>query len=175
MLHSRLLGVMPVVAALLALPAAAQQSAATATDATTPSTPPAETTPSTPAPPAPTPAQTPSPSAAAPSGNLPGVVATTNNPNLAVAAVKLENGVRASKLIGTAVRGDGDQEIGKLDDLIMTEGNKVTVAVVSVGGFLGLGSKLVAFPFSQFKMDPQHIVLPGATKDTLNAMPNFQY
>ena len=105
----------------------------------------------------------------------PGVVATTNNPNLAVAAVKLENGIRASKIIGATVRGDGDQEIGKIDDLVMTEGNKVTVAVVAVGGVLGLGAKLVAFPYDQLKRQGDRITLPGATKDSLNAMPSFQY
>ena len=106
---------------------------------------------------------------------LPGVVATTNNPNLAVATVKLERGIRTSKLIGSAVYGDANQQVGTLDDLVMTEGNKVTVAVVSVGGFLGMGAKLVAFPYEQLKWDGQHLTLPGATKDSLNAMPNFEY
>ena len=85
------------------------------------------------------------------------MVATTNNPNLAVASVRLENGVRASKLIGAAVYGDGGQQIGSLDDLIMTGGDRITVAIVSVGGFLGYGSKLVAFPYSQLKQDGQHL------------------
>lgn len=105
----------------------------------------------------------------------PGVVATTNNPNLAVASVKMENGVRASKLIGAAVYSDQNERIGSVDDLVMTDGNKVTVAVVAVGGFLGLGSKLVAVPFEQMKRDGERMVLAGATKDTLNAAPNFVY
>jgi sporulation protein YlmC with PRC-barrel domain len=104
-----------------------------------------------------------------------GVVATTNNPNLAVASVRMENGVRASKLIGAAVYSDGNERVGSVDDLIMTENDKITVAVIAVGGFLGLGSKLVAVPFDQLKRDGDHVVLAGATKDTLNAMPNFIY
>lgn len=143
-------GVMTLVMALAALPAAAQQADPTAT-------PPADTT------------------APAPAGAPAGLVATVNNPNLAVAAVKLENGVRASKLIGATVYSEQNEGVGSVDDLIMTGDNKVTVVVVAVGGFLGLGSKLVAVPFDQLKRDADHVVLPGATKDTLNAMPNFVY
>ncbi len=114
--------------------------------------------------------------AAPPAGAAPpGVVATTNNPNLAVASVRLESGVRASKLIGSAVYSEQNERIGNVDDLVMTENDKITVAVVSVGGFLGMGSKLVAVPFSQLKRDGDHMVLQGATKDTLNAMPDFVY
>ncbi len=138
------------VAALAALPAAAQQADQAAT-------PPPDT------------------SAPAASGAPAGLVTTVNNPNLAVASVKLESGVRASKLIGATVYSEQNERVGSVDDLVMTGGDKVTVAVVSVGGFLGLGSKLVAVPFDQLKRDADHVVLPGATKDTLNAMPNFVY
>lgn len=112
---------------------------------------------------------------AAPAGSPAGVVATTNNPNLAVASVRLENGIRAGKLIGSTVYSEQNERIGMVDDLVMTGDDKVTVAVISVGGFLGLGSKLVAVPFGQLKRDADRVVLPGATKDALNAMPNFVY
>jgi len=105
----------------------------------------------------------------------PGVVATTNNPNLAVASVKMENGVRASKLIGATVYSDQNERIGSVDDLVMTENDRVTVAVIAVGGFLGLGSKLVAVPFARLKRDGDRVALAGATTDTLNAMPDFIY
>jgi len=93
----------------------------------------------------------------------PGVVATTNNPNLSVASVRLENGVRTSKLIGSAVYSEQNERIGSVDDLVMTSDDKITVAIVSVGGF------------GQLKRDGDHVVLQGATKDSLNAMPNFVY
>ena len=150
MLKPQLLGVITLTLALAA-PAMAQQ-------------------PATPA--QPVPAQ---PATIPPATTPPGVVATTNNPNLSVATVRLENGTRTSKLIGSAVYSDGNERIGSLDDLIMTEGNRVTVAIVSVGGFLGLGSKLVAFPFGQLRMEADKVVLPGATKESLNGMPGFMY
>ncbi len=104
-----------------------------------------------------------------------GVVATTNNPNLAVATVKLENGARVSKILGSAVYTDQNDKVGAVDDLIMTAGDKITVAIISVGGFLGMGSKLVAVPYTQLKVDGERVTLPGASKDTLAAMPSFVY
>jgi hypothetical protein len=151
--HNCPLGAITLAASLMAMPALAQQTAQ----------------------PDPNAAPAAAPGATSTQANPPGVVATTNNPNLAVSAVKLENGTRTSKVIGATVRGDNDQEIGKVDDLIMTDGNKVTVVVVAVGGVLGLGAKLVAFPYDQLRLQGDRLVLPGVNKDNLNAMPSFQY
>ncbi len=117
----------------------------------------------------------PSPTPPSAGNTTPGVVATTNNPNLAVANVKLENGARVSKIIGLTVYTDGNEKVGTVDDVVLTEGDKATVAVISVGGFLGIGSKLVAVPFDQLKRDTDKATLPGATKDSLNAMPGLVY
>jgi sporulation protein YlmC with PRC-barrel domain len=94
---------------------------------------------------------------------------------LKVATVKLEKGLRASKLIGTAVYNDQNTKIGSVDDLILTDEDKVVVAIISVGGFLGIGSKLVAIPYDQLHRDNGKTVLAGGTKDALNAMPGFTY
>lgn len=115
-------------------------------------------------------AQTQTPASAAP-----GVTATTGNPNLAVASIKLDHGVRVSKIVGATVFTSDNKDLGKIDDLVMTRGDEVTLAVVSVGGFLGVGSKLVAFPYEDLKQDGDHLTLPGVTADSLNAMPSFEY
>ena len=112
---------------------------------------------------------------AAPTGNPPGVSATVGNPNLAVASIKLDHGTRVSKILGATVYGTDSKDLGKIDDLVMTGDNQVTLAVVSVGGFLGVGSKLVAFPFKNLKQDGDRLTLPGVTADTLNTMPSFEY
>ena len=119
--------------------------------------------------------QAPAAPPAAQGGALPGVVATTNNPNLSVATVRLETGMRASKIIGAAVHNEANERVGSIDDLIMTRDDKVTMAVISVGGFLGLGSKLVVVPWSQLRVDGDKVVMQGATKEGLNAMPNFTF
>jgi PRC-barrel domain len=69
------------------------------------------------------------------------------NPDLTVATVKLQGGSRISKLIGSAVYSDQNEKIGSLDDLILKDGNRIAMGVVSVGGFLGMGNKLVAVPY----------------------------
>ena len=100
---------------------------------------------------------------------------SSGNPNLAIATVKLENGTRVSKIIGSTVYADANTSIGTVDDLVMTEDAHIVMAVVSVGGFLGMGSKLVAIPYAQLKFDGGRTMLPGATKDSLNGMPNFTF
>ncbi len=85
-------------------------------------------------------------------------------------------GYRATKLLGSDVYNDQDEEVGKLDDLIIAGDGQVTLAVLSVGGFLGIGAKNVAVPIQLFKAaDGGKIVLPKATKDELKGMPEFKY
>ncbi|MCQ8239945.1 PRC-barrel domain-containing protein [Rhizosaccharibacter radicis] len=84
--------------------------------------------------------------------------------------------LRAGKLIGSDVYNSGDTSIGTLDDLLLSEREKPAMAVVSVGGFLGIGSKLVEVPFSRLKVNKAgHLVLPGATKDSLNKLHGYDY
>ena len=103
----------------------------------------------------------------------------SKNPDLTVATVKLQGGSRISKLIGSAVYNDQNEKIGSLDDLIMKDGDRIVIGVVSVGGFLGMGNKLVAVPYDQLHLeadkDQTKITMPGASKDALNAMPTFTY
>lgn len=117
----------------------------------------------------------PTPAPASPAPAIPGITATTSNPNLTVSAVRLERGQRLSQVIGASVFLDGGERIGAIDDLVIVDGDKVQVAIIAVGGFLGLGSKLVAVPFQQLKRDGDRLTLPGMSKQALEAMPDFHY
>jgi sporulation protein YlmC with PRC-barrel domain len=120
----------------------------------------------------PAPAQKPdSPPAAAPDH----ASTDTSNPNLSVAAVKLDNGYRAKQVIGAAVSNAQNQEIGTVDDLILNTQNQVVMAVISVGGFLGVGGKLVAIPYGDLQRNNGKVTLANADKNTLAAMPSFTY
>jgi sporulation protein YlmC with PRC-barrel domain len=99
----------------------------------------------------------------------------TGNPNLSIATVKMDNGVRVSQIIGSAVYADPNTQIATVNDLVMNPDDKVVLAVLSVGGVLGVGGKLVAVPYAQLKAEGGKTMLPGATKDSLNAMPNFTF
>ena len=99
------------------------------------------------------------------------------NPNLSVASVRMADGVRASKMIGAGVNGGGDNaQLGSIDDLMMNASHAVVYAIVSVGAVMGIGGKLVAIPIGQLQPAADgKFSLPGATKDSLNAMPTFVY
>lgn len=101
---------------------------------------------------------------------------TTTGKMLQVATVKLSDGWRASKLIGGSVYNEQDQSVGSIDDLVLTHDDKIAAAILSVGGFLGIGSKLVAIPWDQFRFGKDdRVELPGASHEALNAMPSFTY
>ena len=84
--------------------------------------------------------------------------------------------VRVSKVVGASVYNDQNQSVGSVDDLLMSDNDhKAATAVISVGGFLGMGSKLVSVPFDQLKIENDKIVMPGATKASLEGMPEYHY
>jgi hypothetical protein len=99
----------------------------------------------------------------------------------AVLTVKIDtqivaNGYRASQLIGSDIYNEGDDAIGKVDDLIVAGDGTLTLAIISVGSFLGLGGKNVAVPTGLFEAGQDgKIVLPGATKEGLEKLPDFTY
>jgi hypothetical protein len=59
----------------------------------------------------------------------------------------LATGYRTSKVVGSTVVNETNQTVGTIDDLIVTPTEKVPFAVLSVGGFLGMGTKYVVVPF----------------------------
>jgi hypothetical protein len=66
--------------------------------------------------------------------------------------VKAATGFRASKVIGAGVVNDANETIGKVDDVILGT-DKASYIILSVGGFLGMGNKLVALPYEALKLD----------------------
>ena len=85
-------------------------------------------------------------------------------------------GYRASRLLKSDIYNDKGEIIGKLDDFIVGSEEEVSVAIVAVGGFLGMGKRMVAVAAGSFESNDQgQVVLPGATRDRLKALPAFQY
>jgi hypothetical protein len=87
----------------------------------------------------------------------------------------LATGYRTSKVVGSTVVNDANETVGSIDDLIVTPGGQAPYAVLSVGGFLGLGTKYVVVPFTSLKIVDKKMVLPGGSKDALKALPEFKY
>lgn len=87
----------------------------------------------------------------------------------------LAAGYRASKVTGSAVVNDSNQSIGKIDDILVSPNGKAPFAVLSVGGFLGIGSHLVVVPYDSLRLADNKVVLPGGTKEALSELPEFKY
>lgn len=86
----------------------------------------------------------------------------------------------ASKLIGAKIyssAADNADEIGTVGDLVLNADNRVTAAVVDVGGFLGIGQKSVAVDMGQLQRvkaaDGTSRYVMTTTAEALKAAPAF--
>jgi rRNA processing protein Gar1 len=91
-----------------------------------------------------------------------------------VDVVKAATGYRASKVIGSSVVNDTNETVGKVDDVILGD-DRMPYVVLSVGGFLGVGNKLVVLPYDAIRKTDDKLAMPGATKDALKSLPEFKY
>jgi sporulation protein YlmC with PRC-barrel domain len=86
--------------------------------------------------------------------------------------------VRVYRLVGSKVLGPDGQDVGKVDDLLLDRDQKLSGVIVSVGGFLGVGSKSVALPANRVDISQaygdQRVVKIDATKEELVAAPAFK-
>lgn len=89
--------------------------------------------------------------------------------------VVLATGWRGTDIIGATVYDDAGVDIGKLEDMIITTGGTVPYAVVSVGGFLGMDAHHVVVAASSLELVDKKLTLHGATKESLKALPNFEF
>ena len=104
-------------------------------------------------------------------------------PQMGVQLIKVDlsvvaKGYRISKLIGSSVINDKNEKIGTVDDVIADKDKKqLSFAVLQVGGFLGVGGHLVAVPYDSLVINDtgQKITLPGASKDELKKLSQFNY
>jgi sporulation protein YlmC with PRC-barrel domain len=87
----------------------------------------------------------------------------------------LATGYRTSKVVGSTVYNANGETVGTIDDLIVTPNDKIPFAVLSVGGFLGVGSKYVVVSYASLAVVDKKIVLNGATKETLKNLPEYKY
>lgn len=77
------------------------------------------------------------------------------------------------QILGREIYNDKGERVGHVVDLIVAPDKVATYAIVGTGGFLNLGEHLTAIPVSQFTLKDGQIVLPNATKQSLEAMPRF--
>jgi sporulation protein YlmC with PRC-barrel domain len=99
-----------------------------------------------------------------------------NNSRGMIPSSRLGEMQRASKVIGTVVKDQANDRIGKVENLMidLPSGRIVTV-VLSSGGFLGMGDELSAVPPSSLHFNGDRDVLQiDASKETLSRAPHFK-
>ena len=68
---------------------------------------------------------------------------------------------RASKVVGLNVYNEKNENVGSINDLLMDKSGGIKAAVISVGGFLGMGARLVAVPFDKVKFVTEPVAYTG--------------
>ncbi|RWN44729.1 MAG: PRC-barrel domain containing protein [Mesorhizobium sp.] len=93
--------------------------------------------------------------------------------------VKRADGNLATNIIGEDVyngTGDDAQNIGDVNDIVLTKEGKAESLVIGVGGFLGLGAKNVTYDFSKAQWAEKNgdrWLVAQTTKEELQAQPDF--
>jgi sporulation protein YlmC with PRC-barrel domain len=102
-------------------------------------------------------------------------VAQGTTPIAGIDDAALARSARASKLVGSKVY-KGDTSIGQIEDVLVDLDHATVAAVIlSVGGFLGIGDKLVAVPVNQIKIGSEAKFTTDLTKDQLASAPAFDF
>jgi sporulation protein YlmC with PRC-barrel domain len=86
-------------------------------------------------------------------------------------------GVLASAYFDQGMHNRTGEKIGSISDLIVASDGTIAAALVGVGGFLGIGEKEVAVPFSSIEVvrnanDLRFVI--DATKEALKEAPSFE-
>ena len=81
----------------------------------------------------------------------------------------------ASTIAGDEVVNLKDEKLGTIEDIMLdVQTGKIRYAVLSSGGFLGMGDRLFAVPWSAFKLDTEHKrFILNVDVDRLKAAPGF--
>jgi hypothetical protein len=79
------------------------------------------------------------------------------------------------QVLGEPVYNEDNEKVGTIDDLIITPDKAISYAIVGAGGFIGVGKHNVAIPITQLQYRNGKFILPGATKDAIKALPEFEY
>jgi sporulation protein YlmC with PRC-barrel domain len=84
--------------------------------------------------------------------------------------------VKMSALKGQHIHDADNQEVGRLNTVVFNPANgKLAYAVVTVGGFLGMGDTKYAIPWKYFEVDPQgKMTAPHIDKETLRSAPKVE-
>src|SRR5512143_4298754 len=78
-------------------------------------------------------------------------------------------------ILGNDIYNDHKEKIGTVEDIIIAPDKTVSYVIIEVGSFLGMGGHYVAIPIGHFKEVGDKLILPGATKEVIKGLPEFEY
>lgn len=81
----------------------------------------------------------------------------------------------ATSVIGDSVVNPQGEELGKIEEVMLdVDGERIAYAVVSFGGFLGMGDKLFAVPWGALRVDAEkECLVLNTSKERLEEAPGF--
>jgi ribosomal 30S subunit maturation factor RimM len=80
--------------------------------------------------------------------------------------------VSIEEVLGSTVVNENGEEVGEIQDLVAKD--DAYYAVLSVGGFLGIGEKDVAVPLDELKLgEDESYLMSTKTEDQLEEMPAY--
>jgi sporulation protein YlmC with PRC-barrel domain len=82
----------------------------------------------------------------------------------------------ASTLAGDRVRNNAGEDLGKIEEIMIDiPSGRVAYAVLSFGGFMGIGDKLFAVPWQALRIDEgEHQFVLDVDRKTLESAPGFE-
>ncbi|MFL6628373.1 MAG: PRC-barrel domain-containing protein [Vitreoscilla sp.] len=84
-----------------------------------------------------------------------------------------ESAHRVSKILGTEVRTKFGEKVGDIRDIVVDDRGAIRLAIVSTGGFLGVGDRLHAVPWDLLAPGPKDDRILDIDKARLQAAPGF--
>jgi sporulation protein YlmC with PRC-barrel domain len=84
------------------------------------------------------------------------------NMSTTISEQSLQGSWRASKIVGLSVYNNDNENLGSINDLLTDKNGNIKAVVLSVGGFLGVGSHYVAVPFEKVKFSSEPVAYTGA-------------
>jgi hypothetical protein len=107
-----------------------------------------------------------------------GAASVSAVPAFAADNMQTADELRTSVLVGSKVYNTANENIGSIEDIILKPDGSMDEVVLSVGGFLGMGDKYVAVPFSDLKITRDGTslkIVTNGTKESLKAQPAYQF
>lgn len=105
------------------------------------------------------------------------LAAQTSSPPLAFVTAQPANDSLARVFLGAIVTNLAGETVGDIFDVVFDKTGQINTVVLGVGGFLGLGEKNVAVPFSALNIsasvDGHRSIVISATREMLKLAPAF--